>query len=156
APLIVPTFYNLGNLALTPIQLYYILGRNQKIDVNIDLKKDEILDLASENYSFIPLQQSFPKKVVIDLEDEPVLAGHYKIKRDSTVVKTLSFNVTRQESLLNYRDLDKLEGIEAQNSIPAVFEELESKTEINALWKWFVIFALFFLMIEMFILKFYK
>ena len=156
APLIVPTFYNIGNLALTPARLYYTLGRSNKFDVSISLQKDEILKLASPDFSFIPLQQSYPNKVVINLEDEPESAGHYQIKSDSSVIKTLSFNVNRQESLLNFRSLNYLEGFIVENSIPEVFETVESKTEINALWKWFVIFALFFLLIEMLILKFFK
>src|SRR5690606_3212419 len=141
APLIVPTFYNLGNLALTPAQLYYTLGKSNQIDISLELDKDEILSMVSENSSFIPLQQSFPNKVVIDLQEIPAQPGHYKVQRDSSIVRTLSFNVNRQESLLEYQDLAKVSGVHIETSVPAVFEAVESKSEINALWKWFVIFA---------------
>src|SRR5690606_19921426 len=156
APLIVPTFYNLGNLALSPPKTFYTLGELNRIDISIGLDRDEILNVRSEASSFIHLQQSFPNKVLLEMEEAPDQAGHYEVLRDSVKLSMLSFNISRLESLLNYQALEGLEGIEVENSIPAVFEAVESKNEINALWKWFIIFALFFLLTEMFILKFLK
>lgn len=156
APLIVPTFYNFGNLALTPSPLYYVLGEPQEVDVDISLEKDKILNLSSPGFSFIPLQQSFPNKVVISLEEEPGIPGHYEIRRDSSSLKNISFNVNRKESLMQYLDPDSFEGAETASSIPSAFRIVESQTEIDSLWKWFVIFALFFLLTEMLILKFIK
>lgn len=156
APLIVPTFFNFGNLALTPTALYYILGEPQEVDVDISLEKDKILKLVSPGFSFIPLQQSFPNKVVLSLEEEPGKPGHFEIKKDSTSLKNISFNVNRKESRMDYLDLETIEGAELATSIPSAFQIVESQTEIDSLWKWFVIFALFFLLTEMLILKFIK
>ena len=156
APLIVPTFFNFGNLALAPTPLYYILGEPQEVDVDISLEKDKILSLVSPGFSFIPLQQSFPNKVVLSLEEEPRKPGHYEIMKDSSSLKNISFNVNRKESRMGYLDPETIEGAEIASSIPSAFQVVESQTEIDSLWKWFVIFALFFLLIEMLILKFIK
>lgn len=156
SPLIVPTFYNIGNLALTPIPLYSILGRDQKVDVTVNLDKDEILHLNSAEDSFIPLQQSFPNKVVMNLSDDFGRPGHYEVTRDSTSLISLSFNITREESKLVYADLENSESIVIEDSTASVIQKLQRETEINALWKWFVIFALFFILLEMLILKFLK
>src|SRR5690606_11256480 len=48
APLIVPTFYNLGNLALSPPKTFYTLGELNRIDISIGLDRDEILNVRSE------------------------------------------------------------------------------------------------------------
>ena len=156
APLIVPTFYNFGNLALTPTPLYYLLGEPQEVDVDVSLGRDEILNLVSPGFSFIPLQQSFPNKVVIRLEEEPENPGHFEIRRDSLSLKNISFNVDREESRMKYLDLESMEGVEVASTIPSAFQFVERQTEIDSLWKWFVIFALFLLVTEMLILKFIK
>jgi hypothetical protein len=48
------------------------------------------------------------------------------------------------------------QGVDNYNSINAVFQELASASDVKSLWKWFVILALLFLAIEMFLLKFLK
>ena len=57
---------------------------------------------------------------------------------------------------MNYLDLESMEGVEVASTIPSAFQFVESQTEIDSLWKWFVIFALFLLVTEMLILKFIK
>jgi hypothetical protein len=46
--------------------------------------------------------------------------------------------------------------VDSNSSIATAFDEIKSATDVNELWKWFVIFALAFLIIEMLILKFFK
>ncbi len=157
APLIVPTFYNMGNMALSPARLYYELGKSNTIDISVTgLEKDEILQMVSSEFSFIPQQRSFQNKVEILLEDTPEDPGNYLVMKDIIPVTALSFNLDRSESILRYRDLSKLRGARIHSEIPRVFEEFNSKNEVHALWKWFVIFAMFLLITEMLILKYIK
>ena len=156
APLIVPTFYNMGNLAISPAQLYTVVGHPQNISIKANPGRDEILKLASEETTFIPRQQNYQNKVEIFLEEDPKTAGHYQVLLDSTRLRTLSFNLDREESRLGYRDLEAPPGVEIQRNIPDVFQQIKSANEVNTLWKWFVIFALIFLFSEMLILKFLK
>ena len=155
APLIVPTFYNIGNMAISPNQLYHILGQPQKLSISANLQKDEILKLSSSETTFIPQQQSFQNKVDIILEELPQKEGHYLVLQDESAVKTLSFNINRSESLPVNEVLAE-DGISVHNSIPQVFDGIKSANEVGTLWKWFVIFALFFLLTEMLLLKFFK
>lgn len=156
SPLIVPVYYNLGNLALTPSPLYYYLGEENSVDVKVSLEKDEILKLSSENYSFIPLQQSFQNKVEIQLKNIPENVGNFNIDKEDSVLKKLSFNINRAESKLKYKDLRSLENGKLFQNISDVFQKMKSETQTHSLWKWFVIFALLFLLTEMVILKYYK
>lgn len=156
APLIVPTFYNIGNMAISSPQLYYILGLSQKISIQANLQKDEILRLSSPETSYIPQQQSFQNKVEILLEDLPEKEGHYRVLQDSLPLRTLSFNIDRAESKPIKNNLKSREGMEVYSTIPNVFSDIKSAGEVHMLWKWFVIFALIFLITEMLILKFLK
>ena len=156
SPLVVPTFYNFGNLSVTPDQLYFVLGGEQEITVQASLEKDEILKLSSPSTSFIPRQQSFQNSVKFFLNGLPGDPGHYQVLKDSLNLKTLSFNLNRSESIMEYSDLKASENVQVFQNIPAVFQKLESQNEVDTLWKWFVIFALIFLLTEMLILKFFK
>ena len=57
---------------------------------------------------------------------------------------------------LQYLDLSSIGHIEISNSITELFDKLKSDAKVNELWKWFIIFALLFLIIEMLILKYFK
>lgn len=156
APLIVPTFYNIGNLAISADKLYHILGNRQEISIQANLKQDEILKLSSSETTFIPQQQSFQNKVDLVLEELPKQEGHYRVLQDSAVLRTLSFNIGRKESEPLFKDLSEHKGVSVHSSIPQVFDNIKSASEVNTLWKWFIILALFFLLTEMLILKFLK
>ena len=156
SPLIVPTFYNIGNMAISRPQLYHLLGESQQINIQANLQKDEILKLSSSETAFIPKQQSFQNKVQLELEELPKTPGHYKVLKDSTALRTLSFNVSRSESEPVNVDLQERDQIYVHSSIPEVFSGISSANEVDSLWKWFVIFTLIFLLTEMLILKFLK
>ena len=156
APLIVPTFYNIGNLAISKPELYHVLGTSEEINIQANLQQDEVLKLSSSATTFIPQQQSFQNKVELQLNDIPKEPGHYRVLQDSTALRTLSFNVSRSESKPVQGELQGQDGISVHSSIPNVFSEISSANDVNSLWKWFIIFALFFLIIELLILKFLK
>ena len=156
SPLIVPTLYNIGNLTISPSQLYSTNGNAREISLNASLEKDEILKLVSSENSFIPRQQNFQNKVKLFLEKEPTKAGNYSVLRDSTILQTLAFNYNRSESRLEYMEPQSSQRLKIVNAVPNVFKEIESAGEDDQLWKWFAIFALIFLLTEMLILKFFK
>ncbi|WP_417198548.1 BatA domain-containing protein [Bizionia sp.] len=154
--LIVPTFYNLARQSLQKAQLYYTIGIENSFDVPVNLEQDGVLSLENENGNMIPMQQYFNDKVTITTTDLPEIAGVYSIKNKTTTITNVSFNYNRQESDLNYQDLSLLKNINISNSVSDIFETIKSDTKINALWKWFIIFALAFIIIEMLILKYFK
>lgn len=156
APLIVPTFYNIGNLAITPPQLYFTLGVPQEISIQANLQKDEILKLYGTETAYIPQQQNFKNKVELVLEDLPKKEGHYRVLHDSVNLGALSFNVNRSESEEVKGAIEAQEELAVFAAVPDVFSKIKSDNEVDSLWKWFVIFAFIFLLTEMLILKFLK
>jgi hypothetical protein len=124
--------------------------------VDTEIQQDGILSLVKDDINMIPKQQYFSNKVVINTVEDPAVAGTYQIKNKNDIIKNVSYNYSRNESDLAFKDLSALEHVTVSNSITEVFDTLKSDTKINALWKWFVIFALALLIIEMLILKFFK
>ena len=154
--LIVPTFYKLARQSLQKAQLYYTIGNENTFDIPVNLEQDGVLSLTKEDVNLIPMQQYFNDKVTITTSYIPYLAGVYSIKNKTESIANVSFNYNRHESDLIYQDLSLLNNVVISNSVSTIFERIKSDTKINALWKWFVIFALAFIIIEMLILKYFK
>ena len=156
SPLIVPTLYNIGKQSLKTSKLYYTIGEDNSFDIPINLQQDEILSLSLGEEKLIPQQQYFNNKVSIVTNDTPSLAGTYNVINKTEVVENVSYNYNRSESNMQYLDLSLFEHINQSVSVSETFDTLKSDSKINELWKWFVIFALVFLAIEMLILKYFK
>ncbi len=156
SPLIVPTLYNIGKQSLKTPNLYYTIGEENTFDVDVQLQQDDILSLVSHDINIIPRQQYFNNKVVINTSKTPSIANIYTIKNKNEPIKNISYNYNRNESNLTYRKLLPSKNITVGNSITEIFNTLKSDTKVNALWKWFVIFALALLIVEMGILKYFK
>lgn len=156
SPLIVPTLYNMGKKSLEIPKLYYLIGEENSIDIDIQLSQDDILNLENENEKIIPLQQTFSKKVSLITTDFPKKSGILSVTNKNNVLKKLSFNYKRDEGNLTYYTLNSKSNYTVDNSLSSVIETVKSNASINALWKWFVIFALVFLIIEMLLLKYLK
>jgi hypothetical protein len=156
SPLIVPVLYNIGKQSLKVPKLYYTLGKENSIDIPTKMQQDDILTLVNADNSSIPLQQTFTNKVALTLSDYPKTSGIIAVQNKETFLKNLSFNYNRNESNLNYFDLSNIETAKVSESISSTINDIKSATNVNELWKWFVIFALAFLIIEMLILKFLK
>ncbi len=154
SPLIVPTFYNMAVLGLQASNIYHNLGEPNTIDIPIEVGSDNILNVSKEGYEFIPLQQAYPKKVRLLFNDNPTVDGIFSINNQSDSIQQISFNYPREESQLNYFNVESLGNISTQDSITALFESLEEENSIAAYWKWFVILALLLALIEVIIQKF--
>jgi hypothetical protein len=112
-----------------------------------------VVKITRENKTFIPFQNKQNSKLKIILEDLPKMAGHYALHDKSDTLLYLSFNYDRNESNLYYPKIENFTSIAAFDSIKASLESLKSGVNVNELWKWFVIFVLIFLALEMLILK---
>ena len=156
SPLIVPTLYNIGKQSLKTSNLYYTIGEENTFDIPVILQQDEILSLSFGEENIIPQQQYFNNKVSIITNEIPTIAGTYNVNNKTELIENVSYNYNRKESSLQYQDLSSINHINQSDSVAKLFDTLKSDSKINELWKWFVIFALVFLAIEMLILKYFK
>ena len=154
-PLIVPTFYAMAWNSLKLPQLYQVLTGFTLADIPWIAGGDDIVKLRKGNYEFIPLQKRYANKTSLTFTDEPESAGNYSVQVGEQVLTQMSFNYPREESELQYADA-ALTNLEVSQSIPELFETLEKEGRITELWKWFVIFAMFFALAEVLIQKLVK
>ncbi|MDB4010454.1 BatA domain-containing protein [Polaribacter sp.] len=160
SPLVVPVFYNFAQLSLQPSRMYYSLGVENKIDVKTTLYNDEILSIKSIKNTFIPRQQHAQKKVTITTLEQPEVTDFYYITNKKDTLKTLAFNNPKDESSMTFLNTKSLaknnKNISTSNSIKEHFQEINEKSEVHWLWKWFLTLAIVSLLLEILILKFFK
>ena len=154
APLIVPTFYNMGVNSLKIPELYITIGNNSTIETPNKILKDNVIKVAKTGTEFIPLQKSYANKVSLTFTDNPVEDGIYSLVNANDTLSNLAFNYDRKESVLRYQDISTIEAKTIQESIPQVFETIAKDNSVDQYWKWFVIFALIFALVEVLIQKF--
>lgn len=155
-PLIVPVFYNMAQQSLPTPTLYYNLGKANTIGVNTQLPKDHVLTIENDQESFIPLQMNYQNYISVTTGEYPTTQGMYWVKNNAEQLLALSFNHQRSESSSIYLSERHFPGDQTLQSATQTFKEIKSENNINELWKWFVIFALVFLCLELLILKFFK
>ncbi len=156
SPLIVPTLYNIGKQSLKLPGISYNIGQTNSYDVPIALGQDGIVSLVSDQESIIPLQQSFSSKVRITTDEVPTKAGIYKLQDKNNVIQHVGYNYDSSESNLQYYTLNTNTEYEVSESITELFNQIKQETSVNELWKWFIIFALLFLFLEILLLKYLK
>ena len=156
SPLIVPTFYKMGlnnqNNGVTAI----FIGNNKAFLVDVTLSKDEILKIKNETDTFIPLQQILNGKVKLTFNDFPEKAGNFGVFNQKERLQNVSFNYNRTESDLAQANENVLSDYKTIDTIDTVFDSLQTDRTDNQIWKWFVIFALLFLVTEIAIIRFVK
>ena len=156
SPLIVPTFYNIGTSAFQNQKLYYTLGKNNSLDVEASINDDRILKIENEDLSFIPRQEKFANSVRITTQELPGEPGNYEIMNLDQAITSISYNIDRAQSQMNYPDLSGNDDIKTVSDLEEFFTTAGYKKEVDTLWKWFVTFALLFLVVETLLLKYFK
>jgi hypothetical protein len=156
SPLIVPVFYKMALSKLNNGINTNTIGSNTSYLVSVNLSKDEILTVKNTEEQFIPVQQLLNNKVQLFFNDYPEKAGNYTIYDSKNPIENISFNYPRTESNLDQVNESILSDYKTSDSISTIFDTLQSNRSDNQIWKWFIIFALLFLALEMAIIKFVK
>ncbi len=156
SPLIVPTFYKMGINNQNNGTIALTIGNNNPFLVDATLSKDEILKVQNETETFIPIQQILNDKVKLTFNDFPEQAGNFGIYNQKERLQNISFNYNRTESDLAQANENEVSDYKTIDSIETVFNTLQTNRSDSQIWKWFVIFALLFLLTEMAIIRFVK
>ncbi|MCF6357625.1 MAG: hypothetical protein L3J54_07445, partial [Draconibacterium sp.] len=166
----VPTIYNIVLNSLPAQKISFTVGKNTFLDLpknkNINLSSTIEIEKLNDSEIFIPAKTSSVNGIRIEFSNQITDAGHYLIKNDNSVISTMAFNFDRKESDLRYYNnselKDKFEILQLKNAalisdvesnFSEVFDELQNGKQ---LWKIFILLALFFILIEVLIARFWK
>jgi hypothetical protein len=162
----VPTIYKMAVSSAMTNELYYMIGEKEMISIrHAGLQGDDILRIrqVSSGFEFIPGQLRVNGHVDLNMHGQILYAGNYLLERGENTLKALSFNYNRNESEMVFYSADELKEMAESGEMKGVHvldagTKFFSKTvrELNQgkrLWRWFVVFALVFLAIEILLLR---
>ena len=160
SPLIVPVFYNFGKYSYKISQPAYTIGNGNEIEIKATLQKDDILEIITNETSFIPIQQVGNSSVKMIMNDTPLKDGIYSVMNKEEVIQNIAFNYDRRESDLNYGDiknnLAKFTNVNYYNSVRDAFNISNKAYDTSNLWQLFLGASLLFLFLEILLIKFFK
>ncbi len=158
APLIVPVFYNMAKQSVLQKELSYRVGQENEISISEQIEKDAVLHIVNQDTDFIPLQRILSDKVVLTLDGLPNKAGFYTVQNKSKSIQNIAFNTNKEESEMSFIDInafaEKNSNMRSFSSIKKSLAQLESQQNVQSYFKWFILLALLFLLIEMLLLKY--
>jgi hypothetical protein len=162
----VPALYRIALLSAASDPLYYIIGRDNKIELsNTYINGDNTLRIASASgdFEFIPGQQNLNKKLNLRIYNQIQKAGHYKLLKKNETLKGLSFNYNRKESAMKFASRSDLQDLIGRYSLDntriiadmgkPLSDAIKDMNQGTRLWKLFIILALIFLAIEILLLR---
>ena len=156
SPLIVPTFFNLGQRLDQKLKLSFTIGQSETMIVNQTLQNDRIIEVKSKESSFIPLQQAYGQQTKLTFFENPTKAGNYELQSNGINFKLLSFNYQRNESNFSVDKSQFPSEINITKDLSTFFTQLENDRNPNYFWKWLVFLGFLFLVIELLIQKFVR
>lgn len=168
--LFVPTIYNIVLNSLPEQAISYTIGENNSYNIprneKIDLNSSVEIENRATGEVYIPEKTVTSLGTRVDFGDLINVAGHYLIQNTNETISTVAFNYNRNESDLRYFTTDELEDIVETNNLKnasivkdvtsnfsEIFDELENGKQ---LWKWCILLALFFVLSEVLISRFFK
>lgn len=168
--LFAPVMHGIASKKESRIPLFYTLGETES--VNIPLENQELGETPAKmfslenKFSFIPRQKISNGNLRLELNNLKLTDGFYDVRYLESSLGLLAFNFNRKESELDFLSNDDLkqlclesglsnfEIINVQN--PDFKEVINAMQKENDFWKLFIIFALFTLLLEVFVLRFWK
>lgn len=161
----VPVLMKSAMLSSYHSTLYYQCGQTENIATGISFDTEKGIVLKSGNNSFIPEVINTNGEIFLNTNGEIEQAGWYKLHRNiqDSALMSLSFNMNRIESDTRTFSDAELENMASKNgarlysgSAENLEAEYSASIKGTPLWKWCIILVLFFLLIEILLIRFLK
>lgn len=144
---------------------FHFVGDNVSLTIRTtDLKSP--ITLSKEKIEIVPAQEPSQNGILLNIQDNLTQAGNYNIVQNKQTLRKISFNYDDKESNLKHYEATELENLVAtqhwknttvlKGTAKQLAQAFKDARVGKPLWRWFVVFALLFLGIEMFLLKFYR
>ncbi|MDD4108913.1 MAG: hypothetical protein PHH93_09350, partial [Prolixibacteraceae bacterium] len=168
--LFVPSIYNIVLNSLPNQQISYTTGKDMSVllppGINIDMEQSIEVENPTSGSKFIPEIHITKQGSLIETGNMIESAGHYLVRNGDELLTSLAYNYDRKESDLIYLNANELEDIfkssrienfeiirDTDRNFGEIFKELQRD---KSLWKLAVLLALFFILAEVSISRFWR
>ena len=163
--LFVPVMYRIASSSIrNESKLYYTL-RESFIQLRADsLQGEEPLRWVGEE-EIVPAQRKLSDEVIFDLPKFSIVKGFYKIVANRDTVSLLAFNLDKAESLLDQYTGEEMKELLGSGDHITIFKvgaqeafsnEIKERYLGTPLWKYALLLAMFFLLMEILLIRFLK
>lgn len=164
AEIFVPMLYRMALVKSDGGHLGYFIGKDNLVEIENQKVSGESVYRLKGASEFIPSQQGFGKKLVLDVKNQVMRAGFYDVVLGERIQERLAFNYDRQESDLSLyteaeiRDQVKNDAVNILNfeGQEGIRDFVGEKDKGIVLWRWFLLAALLFLLAEVLIIRWVK
>ena len=166
AEIFIPMVYKMALSSRKNQNIAYTIGKDEVIQSDNFNREgaESVFKLQNKFTEFIPEQRTIGNQVILGVNNQIKSAGYYDLYlEEGEALNTYAFNYDRQESDLEYFNTDDLATLVDDRfniidaSARANFTELVGdRSQGILLWKWCIILALVFLLIESLLLRFWK
>ena len=131
---------------------------------SIRTSSQELIQMKNEKgLELNPLQYVQSGVTILNFEQLAIAEGNYDLVQGDSLLEKMAFNISDQESQLDFANMDRLEdylekaGYDRIQLLKPEAEEItnliQQEKEGIPLWKYFVLLALLFLVVEILLLK---
>ncbi len=168
----VPTFYKMAYLSSKADRLAYNFNEPTLSFFTPDAPKNASYKLKNDKLEIIPIQRVQGKRLILELpksseinSDQIFGSGYYDLVIDGKAIKTLALNHDNKESKMETYTVDELKDIFRDQKNVNIYDNVmdagfvdsfRDNTMAKPLWKYFIIAALIFLLIEISLIRFLK
>lgn len=164
ADIFIPMLYRMALSRAKTNQLAYFIGKDQDIQIKTDEElQSEAIVISNGEYEFIPSYQQTGDIIQIYLHDQIRESGFYQVLEDDKSIAHFAMNNSRGESdisLWNPQDLKtQLTGHTVfmnNEQLASLGQFIQEFDRGKVFWKYCLIFALVFLILESLLLRFFK
>jgi Aerotolerance regulator N-terminal/CARDB len=167
--LFVPTMYKIGALSVRQEPLAYRFSQGLfSVELTNTPTPNTIFKLKQGKIEVVPTQRINGSQLLIEIpkaNDQLLEAGYYELVTDGKTEKVLAFNHDNIESVMTFYTPDELRTLFSNQKNIKVFDRLDEGDFVKAfqseyvgkaLWKYFLIAALVFLLIEIALIRLMK
>ena len=161
----VPMLYKMALATGKQLKIGYTIGADEILETENRITSGEtVYKLKGNNQEFIPEQKNIGAKTILSTNDQIKTAGFYELfLQEDTSLAVFAYNYDRKESALDYyseRELEELTGgnmdIIQANTTANLEDLIGERNRGVVLWRWCLILALAFLLVEILLLRLWK
>ncbi len=167
-PIIVPTFLNMANTQSQNRKLYYYIQNQEVVRIrNVDIKGDQILKFRSldKKVEVVPQLLIASGEVQLVENNQILFPGNYDVANEDALVEGVAFNYSPLESNMSFFSNENLKELISSKKMKNIniqdYKQIASHSAVysdstQSLYKWLILFVLFFVLVEIAILKLWK
>ena len=158
----------MGELSVRKLPSFVSIGQDTKIQIYTTSNEEKPIHLVNKTVDFIPQFQRFRSTSTISIAGseaiEKLVAGSYKLI-DEEEIGSLAINYNRNESsmqIMNEKEIiSAFKNAGIKNCTFKAVENGQSTTQLKLdkpaeYWRYFVVLAILFVLIEMVLIKYWK